>query len=267
MYSVGSERFRGGLPYHMDFASLFLGCTKSAINPCIFTHFSNENYRGSTTAFQCDLETLKKLSREWPRLWQSLTINALRAYVYIYIWQLSSFRAPTLWFIDPTVATCNTLFWVYANFFHEKMDKTRKYSKSAIFVWYENGHRRLLGAQSINTERTSLRKRGRQRQRREARKTLVSNPHTFVKIFLSLIALFESIFAWNPSAFGIFSWTKRLILDLWKTTSKRSSWSLMWEHVRFLPFVISVSIVLPTLPSSAVCLRSTSLWPWLYLVD
>ena len=32
------------------------------------------------------------------------------------------------------------------------MDKTRKYSKSAIFVWYEYGRRRLLGAQSINTE-------------------------------------------------------------------------------------------------------------------
>ena len=32
-------------------------------------------------------------------------INALRACVYIYIRQLSSFRAPTLWFIDLTVAT------------------------------------------------------------------------------------------------------------------------------------------------------------------
>ena len=45
----------------------------------------------------------------------------------------------------------NTLFWVYANLFHEKTDKTREYSKSAIFVWYENGRRRLLGAQSINS--------------------------------------------------------------------------------------------------------------------
>ena len=32
------------------------------------------------------------------------------------------------------LAIFNTLFWVYANFFHEKTDKTRKYSKSAIFV-------------------------------------------------------------------------------------------------------------------------------------
>ena len=38
------------------------------------------------------------------------------------------------------------------NFFHEKKDKTQKYSKSAISIWYENGHRRLLGAQSINIE-------------------------------------------------------------------------------------------------------------------
>ena len=79
----------------------------------------------------------------------SLSINALRARVYI--------RAPTLWFIDVTVAIAifKTLFWVYADFFHEKMDTTRKYSKSGIFVQYENGRRRLLGAQSINTERAS----------------------------------------------------------------------------------------------------------------
>ena len=48
------------------------------------------------------------------------------------------------------LAIFNTLFWVYANLFHEKTDKTREYSKSVIFVWYENGRRRLLGAQSIN---------------------------------------------------------------------------------------------------------------------
>ena len=37
----------------------------------------------------------------------ALTVNYLCTYVYIYIWQLSSFRAPTLWFIDLTVATCH----------------------------------------------------------------------------------------------------------------------------------------------------------------
>ena len=48
------------------------------------------------------------------------------------------------------LATLNTLFWVYGkSFFHEKIDKARKYSKSAIFVWYENGRRQLLGTQSI----------------------------------------------------------------------------------------------------------------------
>ena len=45
------------------------------------------------------------------------------------------------------LAMFDTLFWVCVNFFHEKTDKTRKYSA----VWYENCRRRLLGAQSINT--------------------------------------------------------------------------------------------------------------------
>ena len=55
------------------------------------------------------------------------------------------------------LAIFNALFWVYASCFQEKTDKTRKYSKSAILLWYENGRRRFLGAQSINTERASLR--------------------------------------------------------------------------------------------------------------
>ena len=38
---------------------------------------------------------------------EALSINALCACVYIYIRQLSSLRAPTLWFIDLTVATCH----------------------------------------------------------------------------------------------------------------------------------------------------------------
>ena len=37
----------------------------------------------------------------------SLRISALRACVYIYIRQLSSFRAPTLRFINLTVTTCH----------------------------------------------------------------------------------------------------------------------------------------------------------------
>ena len=41
----------------------------------------------------------------------------------------------------------NTLFWVYANIFHKKTDKTWKNSKSAIFVWYKNGHWWLPGVQ------------------------------------------------------------------------------------------------------------------------
>ena len=37
-------------------------------------------------------------------------LNALRACVYIYIQLLSYFRAPTLWFIDVTIATCHVRY-------------------------------------------------------------------------------------------------------------------------------------------------------------
>ena len=47
------------------------------------------------------------------------------------------------------LAIFDQLFWVYADLFHEKTNKTREFSKSAIFIWYENGCRRLLGVQSI----------------------------------------------------------------------------------------------------------------------
>ena len=57
------------------------------------------------------------------------------------------------------LAIFNTLFWVYANYFHKKTDKTRKYSKSAIFVLSENGCRRLPVTQASKalTLRASLR--------------------------------------------------------------------------------------------------------------
>ena len=73
--------------------------------------------------------------------------NDLHACVYIYIRQLSSFRASTLWFIDLTVVTCLIkihLFWVYANCFSWENHNTWKYLKSAIFTWYENGRWQLL---------------------------------------------------------------------------------------------------------------------------
>ena len=66
------------------------------------------------------------------------------------VFMLSSFRAPTLWYIDLTVAT-----WHIQLHFSELMLR-REYSKSAFFVWHENGRRRLLGAQSINSESFSI---------------------------------------------------------------------------------------------------------------
>ena len=79
-----------------------------------------------------------KDAKYWPVSWPSGDATALfiRACVYIYIRQLSSLKAPTLWFIDPTVATCHIqyTFLSLCQFFHEKTPKTRKHSKSAIFM-------------------------------------------------------------------------------------------------------------------------------------
>ena len=50
------------------------------------------------------------LLRNLPILSEALSINALHTRVYIYIRQLSSLRVPTLWFIDPTVATCHSRY-------------------------------------------------------------------------------------------------------------------------------------------------------------
>ena len=83
-----------------------------------------------------------------------LSINALCTFVHIYIWQLSSFRAPTLWFIGLTVATCHiqyTFLSLWQFFFNRRWTKCENTQSS-----YENGRRRLLGMQSIKTERASL---------------------------------------------------------------------------------------------------------------
>ena len=78
---------------------------------------------------------------------EALSINALHACVFIYIRQLSTFRAPKLWFINLTVTTCHIQYpflEFMSNSFHEKTDKTRKY---VTYVWYENGRWWLLEVQ------------------------------------------------------------------------------------------------------------------------
>ena len=86
-------------------------------------------------------------------------INTLHACVFIiYIWQLGSFRASTLWFIDLTVASCHIQYTFLSSllfFFTRKWTKHEN-TRSAIFLGYENSCRRLLGAQSIDTEGASL---------------------------------------------------------------------------------------------------------------
>ena len=72
--------------------------------------------------------------------------NALHACVYIYTRLLSSFRAPTLWFVNLTVATCHIqyTFLSLCQFFSRQNGQNTK-----ILVSYQNGRRQLLGAQSI----------------------------------------------------------------------------------------------------------------------
>ena len=80
----------------------------------------------------------------------SLSINALCARVYIYIRQLSSFMAPTLWFIDLTVAACHiqyTFLSLWQFFFKRKMLKV--HHLRIIRKWPST----VLGAQSINADR------------------------------------------------------------------------------------------------------------------
>ena len=83
-----------------------------------------------------------------------LSINALHTCVYIYIWQLSSFRAPKLWFIDLSH------YLPYSIHFSEFMPIyfTRKQTKhentqSPPFSWLLTV---TVSVQNINTERASI---------------------------------------------------------------------------------------------------------------
>ena len=92
---------------------------------------------------------------------EALSVSTLCASVFIFTPGSSALLGHprcglSIW-LSPLVIF-STLFWAYAHVFHEKTDKTRKYSKSAIFVWKENGRQWLLDAQSINTERVSVTK-------------------------------------------------------------------------------------------------------------
>ena len=76
----------------------------------------------------------------------SLRINALCACVYIYIRQLSSFRAPMLWFIDLTVVTCH-IHWHFSEFVNFFMRKRMKGLPCSYDTKMSAEHK--LGVQSI----------------------------------------------------------------------------------------------------------------------
>ena len=57
---------------------------------------------------------------------------------FVFIFTSGSWALLVVYRSDCRLLPCSIhFFWVYANVFHEKTDKTRKYSKSAIFVWYK----------------------------------------------------------------------------------------------------------------------------------
>ena len=111
-------------------------------NPIInFAHYVWKQYT--------ELCILKSFSKHWPPINNKYFSVDIRC-------QLSSFRAPTLWFIDLTVAT-----WHIQIQFSEFMPicftrKRTKHKNTRSRPWYENGRRRLEGAQSINTERAII---------------------------------------------------------------------------------------------------------------
>ena len=67
---------------------------------------------------------------------------SLRVCVYIHIRQLSSFRAPTLWFIDLTVATCHIQYTLlsFVKFFPPENGQNTKYTRSIRTKMAANGY-------------------------------------------------------------------------------------------------------------------------------
>ena len=123
----------------------------SALISTLNLKFKERNCSSSSGSALISIWTLS--SKKEQSKFLKLSVNALRACVYIYIpRQLSSFRAPhcglSIWL--SLLAIFNTLLslWLLL-FFHEKTDITRLYSKSAIFVRHKNGRQWILGAQSI----------------------------------------------------------------------------------------------------------------------
>ena len=88
----------------------------------------------------------------------SLSINALRTCVCIYIRQLISFRAPTLWFMDLTVATCHIhTFLSWWQFVSRENGQNTRIFRHFCMIWKLpptiTGRTKHL----FNTERASLR--------------------------------------------------------------------------------------------------------------
>ena len=103
-------------------------------------------------AFQTEKERIPTLRGEC--LKKLFSINDLRACVLYLHPHLSSFRAPTLWFIDLTIATCHIQY----KFLSLCQFVSRENGQNTKILQVENGRRRLLEARKALILRASLRK-------------------------------------------------------------------------------------------------------------
>ena len=118
------EKFLNSKPCHSTYHLLFFLCL-------VFRDVYLRVRRSCDPYLQGTHFSIIRLFKFCPEV---LSVLMLCAPVFIFTYGSSALLGrPTLWFIDPTVAILaifNTLFWIYGNFSHEKMDKTRKCSKT-----------------------------------------------------------------------------------------------------------------------------------------
>ena len=118
--------------YYYNNNTITTECSKGIKRPSGLTHEAKDSV-------QCMLGSSARKAA-WFK--EALSINVLRACVYIYNRQLSSFRVPTLWFIGLTVATCHIQYTCLSlgQLFLRENGQNTKILKVRLLVWRK--HRR-----------------------------------------------------------------------------------------------------------------------------
>ena len=109
----------------------------------IFTHTIEKNKKQNSLiqkGFHAVLNSQKNSFKE------TLSVLMLCAPVFIFTSSSSALLGRphcglSIWL--PPLAILNTLFWVYAKFSWENWQNKNTQRVSAIFIWYQNGHRWL----------------------------------------------------------------------------------------------------------------------------